>query len=72
MAIVDLMNDADAKTDLLVRGVFADIRVTRGLDVVTDLRRDLTSDPGPLKETWAAVKTATASGVFHPIFRVGA
>ena len=41
--------------------VFADIRATRGTDLVNNIWRDLAHDPALLRSTWARVKTVMAT-----------
>lgn len=67
MATVSLLDDAAAETDPRVRAVFADIRATRGSDVVNNFWRGLANDPVLLERTWAALKVVMAPGGLDPL-----
>ena len=60
MATVPLVTDAAATPE--AAAVFADIRATRGSDVVNDFWRALANDPHLLKATWERLKAVMGPG----------
>lgn len=67
MATVKLWSDQDAEADPTVRAVFADIRATRGSDLINNFWRGLANDPALLERTWSALKTVMGPGTLDPL-----
>ncbi len=65
MATVPLVADGDASPE--VAEVFADIRRTRGSDVVNNFWRALAGEPSLLARVWSEVKTTMAPGALDPL-----
>jgi AhpD family alkylhydroperoxidase len=60
MATVPRVTDDAASPE--VAAVFADIRATRGTDLINDFWRALAADPALLAATWARLKTVMVEG----------
>lgn len=70
MATVTLMTDDEAATLPEVASVFADIRTTRGSDVINDFWRAMARDPATLKRTWDSLKQIMmGEGPLDPLTR---
>lgn len=67
MATVKLWSDAEAEAELRVHAVFADIRTTRGSDVINNFWRGLANDPALLERTWSTLKTVMGAGSLDPL-----
>ncbi len=63
MATIELADEADPR----VRAVFADIRATRGNDVVNNFWRGLANNPALLERTWSALKAVMGEGHLDPL-----
>lgn len=64
MAVVTLLQDDELGPE--ARAVFADIRATRGSDVVNDFWRALAHDPVTLARTWNSLKEVMGPGALEP------
>jgi AhpD family alkylhydroperoxidase len=67
MATVTLLADSEIESDPRVRAVFADIRATRGSDVVNNFWRGLAHDPVLLERTWTTLKSVMGPGALDPL-----
>ena len=67
MATVKLWNDAEAEADPRVHAIFADIRATRGSDVINNFWRGLANDPALLERTWFSLKAVMGPGTLDPL-----
>lgn len=67
MATVPLLSDAELAPE--AAAVFADIRATRGSDVVNDVWRALAHDPALLAATWTRLKAVMAPGALDPLVK---
>jgi alkylhydroperoxidase family enzyme len=70
MSVVHLVTDAEAEENPTIKGVFDDIRETRGSDFINNIWRALAADPAGLKRTWDNVKSLmTVPGALDPKIR---
>ena len=69
MATVRLVSDEEAAGLPEIAAVFADIRATRGSDVINDFWRGLARDPATLKRTWDSLKVVMGEGPLDPLTR---
>ncbi len=65
MATVPIVSDERASAR--VRGIFDDIRETRGTDYINDFWRALANHPDELERLWAQLKTTMAPGALDPL-----
>ena len=63
MATVELQDEADPR----VRAVFAEIRATRGSDVINNFWRGLANDPALLEGIWSSLKAVMGAGSLDPL-----
>lgn len=67
MAVVPLLNDAEAGADALA--VFDDIRAKRQTDYVNNFWRALAHDPAHLRSIWERAQQVMAPGALDPLVK---